>query len=106
MSKEMSPIMEAVGYEPQTTFWSDFTIADAFGVDAVKDTFNRAFGEWKKNYVYLTELVIVLNHKIWQHYKDDEPLARLYDELWRKARDFAEENLKGAEFDYYWRMTD
>lgn len=98
--------MEAVGYEPQTTFWSDFTIADAFGADAVKDTFRRAFGEWKTNYVYLTELVIVLNHKIWQHYKDDEPLARLYDELWRKARDFAEENLKGAEFDYYWRMTD
>lgn len=25
-----------------TTFWSDFSIADPFGKDAVRDTFNRA----------------------------------------------------------------
>lgn len=39
------------GYEMQTTFWQDFTIADAFGIDAIKDTFNRAFKEWKDNYI-------------------------------------------------------
>ena len=27
------------GYETKTTFWEDFTIADAFGVDAINDTF-------------------------------------------------------------------
>ena len=35
------------GYEMQTTFWQDFSIADRFGIDAVKDTYNRAFKEWK-----------------------------------------------------------
>ena len=30
-----------------TTFWQDFSIADAFGVAAIKDTFKRAFAEWK-----------------------------------------------------------
>jgi len=30
-------------YEFKTTFWMDFTIADAFGLDAVRDTFKRSF---------------------------------------------------------------
>ena len=60
--------MEEAGYKVQTTFWEDFTIADFFGVKAIQDTFDRAFGEWKKDYKYLTELILVLNHKIWQHY--------------------------------------
>lgn len=46
------------GYTLQTTFWSDFSIADRFGLPAVQDTFNRAFAEWKKNYKYLTELIL------------------------------------------------
>ena len=39
-----NPIFEMIGYEPKTTFWSDFSIADVFGVDSVKDTYNRAKG--------------------------------------------------------------
>lgn len=34
------------GYEFKTTFWIDFTIADQFGLEAVKDTYERAFNEW------------------------------------------------------------
>ena len=40
---------EQLGYEPKTTFWEDFSIADRFGLDAVKDTYIRAFKEWKNN---------------------------------------------------------
>lgn len=36
---------------------------------AVTDTFHRAFNEWKDNCVYITELVMVLNHKIAQWYE-------------------------------------
>lgn len=62
--------IEAVcGYKPITTFWNDFSVADAFGTSAVADTFKRAFEEWKGNYKYLTELVMVLNHKIWQWFE-------------------------------------
>ena len=49
------------GYEPITTFWDDFSIADAFGKNAVEDTYDRAFREWKSNYKYLTELVMIIN---------------------------------------------
>ena len=53
----------------KTTFWMDFSIADRFGKSAVKDTYKTAFESWKDNYKYLTELVMVLNHKIWEHYE-------------------------------------
>ena len=94
------------GYKPQTTFWQDFSIADKFGISAVKDTFNRAFKEWKSNYIYLTELVMVLNHKIWEHYERNEPLARAYNDLWEKADNYACEHLKGEELSYFYRTTD
>lgn len=94
------------GYEPKTTFWQDFSIADMFGVDSVKDTYKRAFKEWKDNYIYLTELVMVLNHKIWQHYERGNSLAELYDELWREADVYAVENLRGDELMYFLSTTD
>lgn len=56
--------MKENDYELQTTFWNDFTIADHFGLAGIQDTFNRAFEEWKDNCKYLTELTLVLNHKV------------------------------------------
>ena len=94
------------GYEVQTTFWEDFSIADKFGISAVKDTFNRAFNEWKGNYIYLTELVLVLNHKIWQHYEKNEALAKVYNELWEKADAYAVNNLKGEELSHFYNVLD
>lgn len=99
-------ISEMNGYEPKTTFWQDFSIADAFGPDAVQDTFNRAFDEWKTDYIYLTELVLVLNHKIWQHYEKNEQLAKLYNDLWEKADNYACDHLKGEEQTYFYNVTD
>jgi hypothetical protein len=99
-------IEEMTGYKPITTFWDDFSIADAFGISAVRDTFNRAFNEWKGDYKYLTELVMVLNHKIWQYYETNKPLAEVYNELWEKADGYACENLKGEELSYFYKTTD
>ena len=95
------------GYEFKTTFWQDFSIADKFGKSAIKDTFNRAFKEWKSNYIYLTELVMVLNWKLWTFYeKGNEDYAKLYNELWIKADTYACDNLKGDELSYFYRETD
>ena len=99
--------MNINGYETMTTFWNDFTIADAFGVSAIKDTYNRAFEEWKSNYKYLTELVMVLNWKLWQHYEqNDMALAELYNDLWQQVDAYACENLKGEELKYFYEVTD
>ena len=102
--------MKLFDYECFTTFWEDFTIAEKCGgIPAIKDTYKRAFNEWKHDYKYLTELVMVLNHKIWQWYDDGgthAEIARTYSKLWEEARDYAETHLKDEELDYYWRITD
>lgn len=94
------------GYETKTTFWMDFSIADRFGVDAIKDTFERAFNEWKDNYVYLTELVMVLNWKIWDWYERDNDVAMVYNTLWEFADNYAVNNLKDEELSYFYNTTD
>lgn len=95
------------GYECVTTFWEDFSIADHFGAAAVKDTYNRAFHEWRHEYKYLTEFVIVLNHKCWQHYNNGNiQLSQLYHDLYHEANNWAYENLKGDELKYYFDTTD
>lgn len=100
-----SPIKYDDGFS--TTFNSDFTIADAFGEDAVRDTYKRAFNEWKGQYRYLTDLVITLNHKIWEHdSKGNKALSQVYDELWKAADAYALDNLKGDELAYFLEITD
>ena len=94
------------GYQVQTTFWEDFSIADIFGTKAIKDTYERVFDEWKNNYKFLTELVLVLNHKIWQYDKRRSDIAQLYNSLWEKADQYAMENLKGKELEYFYCTTD
>lgn len=94
------------GYTQITTFFQDFSIAENFGRKAIEDTYIRSFKAWKNNYKYLTELVMVLNWKIWQHYEHDEELAQYYSELWEMADMWACENLKGEELDYFYRTTD
>ena len=98
--------MNVFGYETKTTFWTDFTIADMFGLNAIQDTYNRAFSEWKNDYKYLAELVMILNWKIWSHYEKNREYADLYDKLYNEANTYAYEHLKGEELSYFYRVTD
>ena len=99
-------IEEMTGYKPITTFYEDFSVADLFGVDAIRDTYKRAMESWKDDYEYLTELVMVLNWKIWEHYEKNDEYAELYNELWEKADEYAMEHLKGEELSYFYQVTD
>lgn len=38
-------IQELTGYEPKTTFYTDFSLAELFGEKGIRDTFNLAFNE-------------------------------------------------------------
>ena len=99
-------VLAETGYELKTTFWNDFSIADRFGIDAIKDTYKRAFEEWKDNRVYLTELVMVLNWKIWAWYKTNRALSEVYNDLWEEADAYACENLHGEDAEYFFSTTD
>lgn len=94
-------------YQFKTTFWTDFSIADVFGVSAIKDTFNRAFEEWRDNYIYITELVLVLNWKLWEHYdKDNMTFAQIYNDFYREAYSYGYEHLEGDELKYFFDTLD
>lgn len=100
--------MKLFDYECITTFWQDFSIAELMGgTPAIKDTFNRAFKKWKNNHIYLTELVMVMNHKMCGYYEyGNMQWSKLYQELYEKSNDYAWENLKGEELQYFIRTTD
>lgn len=95
------------GYRPITTFYEDFSIADNFGISAVRDTYKRGLKTAAyMGYKELTEFVMALNWKIWEHYERNEALARVYNDLRQKAEEYVYETLKGDELDYYIRTTD
>lgn len=114
------------GYTMFTTFWDDFAIAERMGIMvkngqyvrtdvnrgivAIEDTFNRAFKEWKTNYKYLTELVMVLSWKCLRFravpVADIEEYAELYAKLSDQARHWALDNLKDEALTYFLETTD
>ncbi len=95
------------GYDCITTFWDDFAIADRFGISAIKDTFERAFKDWKKDYKFLTELSMVLNCRCWMHYENGKSsLSHEYSELFHKVNDYAYATLEGEELSYYHHLID
>lgn len=95
------------GYKPKTTFYMDFSIADAFGVDAILDTYKRSFECWKSDVVYLTELVMVLNWKSWEHhYKGNDVYVRTYVDLYEECRNYALDHLKDEGLKYFLDTTD
>ena len=98
-------IEEMSGYKPKTTFYTDFSIADKFGIHAIKETFETAFNEWKSNYEYLTELVMVMSWKSFEHQYNYE-YCKLYSDLYYKSDTYALNNLKGEKLDYYIKTTD
>jgi len=101
----MGQILEN-GYEIKTTFWSDFTIADAFGVDAIKETFKIAFKYWKTDLEYVTELAMVMSWKSCFYYNKNEEYMNLYSELYHKVDNWCMNNLKDDDLIYYIQTTD
>ena len=99
-------MVNMTGYESKTTFWDDFCIAERFGHKAIKDTFNRAFDEWKSNIEYITELVMILNWRMWRLADFDEDTAKLYEDLWKIADGWCMDNLKGDDLNYFLSITD
>ena len=51
-------IEQMTGYKPQTTFYEDFSIADMFGINAIKDTYKRGLEACESlGYIYLYDSI-------------------------------------------------
>lgn len=112
-------IMAECGYKPLTTYFSDFSIAEWFGEDSIKDTYKRAVAEHKNNVEWITEICMVLNHKSWQHSKDGvvDEIGKIYLDLYYELRDaitgYEDDNdeyhqgfLDEEGLEYFYRITD
>ena len=93
--------LESVGKTRKTTFFSDLSMAEWYGTNAIRDTYENVMNSWGENLEFMCEWVISLNQKIWQHYETNREIAKVYDELWRKADEFCCENFKGDELTAY-----
>lgn len=102
-------IQEETGYQPLTTFYTDFSIAELYGTRSIAASYEEVFAEWKTSksaYKYLTELAMVLNWKCWRWWKERREWGELYKELWQKLDAYLQETLKGEELEYYYSVTD
>lgn len=99
-------IERMTGYKPMTTCYMDFSIAESFGETAILDTYVSLMEQMKCDYRWLTEFVMALNWKIWEHCETNERLAKLYDSLWEHADNYARSNLYGAELSYFFSTID
>ena len=98
-------IESLTGYKPQTTFYTDFSIADKHGIEAIKDTYHRAFQEWNSNYIFMTELVMVLNWKSFEHQNNGE-LCHVYCDLYEELDNWCFDNFEEHELQYFIKTTD
>lgn len=99
-------IEEQTGYKVKTTFYTDFSIAERYGVDAIRSTFEQSFEEWNDNCKYVTELCMVLNWKMFRWFENNDELFNLYKELYTRLDRWCIENLKGDDLEYYYKTTD
>jgi len=111
-------------FRPSYTFYKDLAIAEfcetrMLDKNAVRKTYNRLVKSYGSNIKAMTELVMVLNHKIWafynkvdSHYMGDNERAdyfeALYTELYQEAAVFVERKFGKDEkaMCYYYQVMD
>lgn len=94
-------------YNIVSTFASDFAIADAFGADAVEDTYERSMASFSEDVFMLTEMSLVLNWAIWRYWElHEQELSIMYDKLWKKLDSYMMSHFTGDELQFYIKTTD
>ena len=94
-------------YNIVSTFASDFAIADAFGADAVEDTYERSMASFSEDVFMLTEMSLVLNWAIWRYWElHEHELSIMYDKLWKKLDNYMMSHFTGDELQFYIKTTD
>ena len=97
---------------PSTLYWADFSVAEKFGVKALKDTWAKVGDIKELDPAVLTELIVVLNHKLWQCHdlgQMETEKYKLYEKWYNKAMDHAVSTNNGwtdAQREHFFYVTD
>ena len=113
MNKSLSKILlermsleKMLNYKFESSFWEEFSIAENYGPDGIHHHYDIVFEQYKDNLKYLTELVLVLNIKIFIWYGVDDTIGKMYDQLWKETDGYAIDTLKGDDLHYYLHTLD
>ena len=91
-------------------FWRAFTDAENLSAQTVSTIASILFERWKDNIKDLTDLIMVINHKSWQHSDFGTELCDLYAELYyeyyEKAIDYLEKKGRDEDLTYFIRTLD
>lgn len=106
-------LVSETGYNRQTSFFSDLSIAEWYGAESIRETYGRVCEGWLCDYVYFTEFVMCLNYKAWEHSdRGNVELSELYSELYYAAVDLFYDYYKGddpksiAAREHFFKTTD
>lgn len=99
-----------LGHERKTTFFSDLSIAECYGADGIRDTYDRVMKSWMDNLAFITEFIVCLGLKSsqWCDRKHGQTFCNLYSDLYHEAVDAFYKHYEGNEdaLDYFFEMTD
>ena len=92
-------------------FWQAFTDAEEAGTATVATVASIMYQRWRDSIRELTDLVMVINHKSWDHYRNgnegfQELYSDLYYEYYEKAIDYLEKKDRNDEISYFIRTLD
>lgn len=107
-------LAKQIDYEPVSNFWEQFTeieIKSNIEEDDFRDLAETLFQAYKNNIIFLTELILVINHKCWYWFENNNgELAKIYSLLYYEYDSFAlnyiEKNMTQKEITYYLRTLD
>lgn len=92
-------------------FWAAFDEAEETGDATIQVIASLAYERWKDSIEELTDLVMVINHKCWEHYRlGNSELSSLYGDLYyfyyEKAINYLEKGKRNEDLTYFIRTLD
>lgn len=96
-------------YKRKTTFTSDLSLAEMFGIKSVCDTIKNVLKSWTSNVEYIMEFIICLNLKSWEMHARKKPTwSRFYADAYYAVKDYVLTYYEGDEnaIKYYMDYVD
>lgn len=95
----------------ESVFWEAFDNADETGKKTITAIAGILFERWKDEVHELTDLVMVINHKCWEHYRNgNDDLSSFYGDLYyeyyEKTINYMEKKGMDSELTYFIRTLD
>ena len=103
---EKMALEKMLDFKFESSFWEEFSIAEEYGPEGIRRHYDTVFDQYKDNLKYLTELVLVLNIKIFIWYGVDDTIGKMYDKLWKETDSYALNTLKSDDLHYYLSILD